>query len=182
MLLAGRKRRQLRVPHYDAGGHARVRRHGFVPAVASDNAWPRMAHHASQHQNRRLIAVFLRELGEARRIAINNGSRRYSVNERSVAETLERKRTRQRRRATRDDFRHVRSATLDGAHDFQQLTVAVVRRHCPYVLVWLPKLAVIVVDTAKLQSGLANRARQRRHLGGVLLLDSRPVHAGIYVD
>src|SRR5277367_212156 len=147
------------MPNDDASGDARVGRDGLVSRIAGDNSRPWVADHAGQHQYRRPIAVLFGKLRQARSIAIDHGARRYPVKEPGVAKALEGKRGGERWRSRSNHFGHGRSSAIGLFHDFHQVAVAVVRCGHPFALVRLPKVAVIVMETPKLKTALADRAR-----------------------
>ena len=182
MLLTGAKRHEFRMTDDYARGHAGVSGYCLVPGIARHYAGVWLAHYLCQYQHRGRVAVPAGELCQARSIAINNRSRRDTVDESSLVKTFVRERAGERRRTGGDYLRHAHPAALDRAHKFQQAIVTGMRRFCTFGLVQPAILTVIVVQPTEFQTCIFNCPYDPNHLFRVSLFDSGAIHAGIYVD
>src|SRR6202041_1486565 len=142
----------------------------------------RRTHYARQHQGRRPVTIFLRELRQAAGVAIDYSSRRDAMDELASPKPLVAQRAGERRRPRSDDFLNVGSRALKLAHNFQQAIIAGVRRPSPFSLRHSAVLAVIVVQPAELESGIGYSARQADNFSGLALLDPGAIHARIYIE
>ena len=114
------------------------------------------ANHARQYQRRWRVAIIARKRCEACSIAIENRSRRDTVDEPCTAETFARKRARECRRPCGNYLRHPHPAVLDVVDNLQQTIIAGMRRRGPFALIQPTILPVIVVQAAELQPCIFN--------------------------
>src|SRR5579863_3720076 len=81
-----------------------------------------------------------------------------------------------------NDLGYTEAVAFDPAHQFQQSIVTGVSRCSSFALRQVAVLAIVVVQSTKLEARIANRTNQRNHSAGVALFDTGAIHAWIDIE
>src|SRR5258707_8721498 len=181
MLFAGAERSQLGMSCNHTSWQARIGGNGFVAGVARDSARVGMTDDASHDENGGLQSERRGKLCEACSVVVNDGSGRGAMHKLLAAKAGERRGSKKSRRPRGNHFVDGGAVLFDGGDDCKQVFVAFVCGCAAFRLREVAEVSVVVMQAAKIQTGLSRLALLRRtlpQLRGVGTQRSRKIGRG----
>src|SRR5882757_9581599 len=182
VLFAGAERSEPGMAGDDTSWKACVGGNGFVAGVACDAASVRMADDTRHDENGGLQSERRGKLREACSVVVNDGSGRSAMQKFLAAKAGERRGSKKSRGSRGNHFVDCRAALFDGADEREQVFVAFVGSGVAFQLREVAEVAVVVMQAAKIQTGILDCLNQRDDFSVAILFDAGAVHSGINVE
>src|SRR5256885_36189 len=182
MLFARSERSESGMAGDDTSWKACIGGNRFMAGVAGDAASVGMADDASHDEHCGLQSQRSGELCEACSVVVNDGSGRGAMQKFPAPKAGERRGSKKSGGSRGNDFVDGDAALFDGGDDSKQVFVTFVCGCVAFRLSEVAEVSVVIMQAAKVQTGILDCLNQRDDFRVAILFDSGAVHSGIDVE